>query len=148
MAVSAQSVAAVEDVADLLELRALVTLAGRGPLSLGELATAADLHLTRASRLCDRLVGKGLIDRADDPANRRQLVLSLTDDGQRLVQAVAARRRAAIDPILARLSKQRRADLVAVLTDFAAAAGEPADRQLWSFGWLSDQVSVQQGAQR
>ena len=48
------------------------------------------LHLTRASRLCDRLVAAGLLDRADDPANRRQLTLTLTPDGERVVRRSCA----------------------------------------------------------
>jgi DNA-binding MarR family transcriptional regulator len=61
----------VEDVADLTQVRALVVVASRGSVTLGELATAANLHLTRAIRLCDRMVVKGLLNRVDDPANRR-----------------------------------------------------------------------------
>lgn len=68
VAVSTQSIAAVQHVAD---------------------------HLTRTSRLCDRLVVKGLVNRADDPANRRELVLTLTPDGIRVVREVMRRRRGA-----------------------------------------------------
>jgi DNA-binding MarR family transcriptional regulator len=137
VAVSAQSIAAVEDVVDLLALRALVVVAARESVSLGELATAAHLHLTRASRLCDRLVTEGLLNRADDPANRRQLVLTLTPRGRRIVRTVMERRRAIVGPILARMSSQRRADLVTALRDFTAAGGELADPDLWAMGWTT-----------
>jgi hypothetical protein len=40
------------------------------------------------------------------------------------------RRRAAIDPILAPMTRQRRADLEAVLRDFAAAGVEAIDPDL------------------
>jgi DNA-binding MarR family transcriptional regulator len=134
---SAQSIAAVEDVADVAQVRALVVISSRGSVSLGELATAANLHLSRASRLCDRMVAQGLIHRADDPANRRQLTLTLTPDGERVVRTVMAHRRAAITPILGRLPKQRRVELVAVLQEFAAAGGEPSDPDLWAMGWTT-----------
>ncbi len=138
VAVSAQSVAAVEDVADLIEFRALVIVASGGSVSLSTLAEAANIHLSRASRLCDRLVVKGLINRADDPANRRQLTLTLTSDGERVVSRVMQRRREVILPILARmneqLSPQRRAELVSLLREFAAAGGEPSDPDLWGMG--------------
>lgn len=137
VALSAQSVAAVEDVADVAQVRALVVISSRRSVSLGELAAAANLHLTRASRLCDRMVAAGLIHRADDPANRRQLTLTLTPDGERVVRTVMAHRRAGIKPILARLTKQRRAELVAVLQEFAAAGGEPSDPDLWAMGWTT-----------
>jgi DNA-binding MarR family transcriptional regulator len=141
VAASAQSIAAVEDVADVMQVRALVVLASRRSVSLSELAEAANIHLTRASRLCDRLVLKGLVDRADDPANRRQLTLTLTPSGERVVRSVMASRRKAIGPILARMTKQlsrkRRAELVAVLQDFVAAAGEPSEPDLWAMGWTT-----------
>lgn len=137
VALSARSIAAVEDVADVAQVRVLVVISSRGSVSLSELATAANLHLTRASRLCDRMVADGLINRADDPANRRQLTLRLTAKGQRVVHDVMAHRRAAITPILAQLPKQRRAELVAVLQEFAAAGGEPSGPDLWAMGWTT-----------
>lgn len=141
VAVSAQSIAAVEDAVDLIEFRALVVVASQGSVSLSELAEAAHFHLTRASRLCDRLVGKGLINRADDPANRRQLTLTLTADGEHLVREVMRRRREALEPILnrmtKRMTKQRRADMVSLLQEFAAAGGEPSNSDLWAMGWTT-----------
>ncbi len=137
VALSARSIAAVEDVADVMQVRALVTVASRGSVSLGGLAEGAGLHLSRASRLCDRLVANGLINRADDPANRRQLTLTLTPSGERAVRKVMQRRRDAIDPILAQLPKQRRAELVSALQAFAAAGGEPSDSDLWAMGWTT-----------
>jgi DNA-binding MarR family transcriptional regulator len=137
--ISAQSIAAVEDVANVLQVRALVVIASRGPVSLGELAEAMNIHLTRASRLCDRLVLKGLINRTDDPDNRRQLTLTLTPSGRRLVDTVTAHRRRAIGPILARMTKQmpeqRRSEFVSILQEFVAAAGEPSHADLWALGW-------------
>jgi DNA-binding MarR family transcriptional regulator len=134
---SAQSIAAVEDVADLTQVRALVVLSSRGPLSLSELADAAALHITRASRICDRLVAADLIERGDDPDNRRQLVLTLTSAGAHVVRTVVRRRRAAVEPALARLSVTRRAELVSVLEEFAAAGGGVAESDLWALGWAT-----------
>lgn len=141
VAISAQSIAAVEDTVDLIEFRALVVVASRGSVSLSELAAAATLHLTRASRLCDRLVASGLINRADDPANRRQLTLTLTRSGQEVVGQVMQRRLAAVQQILDRISdymtKQRRAELTTLLQEFAAAGGEPSNLDLWAMGWTT-----------
>jgi DNA-binding MarR family transcriptional regulator len=137
VAVSAQSMAAVEDIVDLVQFRILVVVAGRGSLSLGQLADAAHLHISKASRMCDRMVSMGLLNRADDPANRRQLILTLTPAGRRVVQTVMGRRRAAITPILKRMSKQQRAVLVSALRDFAEAGGEPTDPELWALGWTT-----------
>jgi len=137
VAISAQSIAAVEDVVDLTQFRALVVIASRGSVSLAELADAARLHMSKASRMCERMVSLGLIHRGDDPDNRRQLTLTLTEQGSRLVQDVMARRRAALEPLLLRLPKQRRSQLVSLLREFADAGGEPADADLWFMGWAT-----------
>jgi len=137
VAVAAQSIAAVEESADLLQVRALVVIASRGPVSLGELATAAGLHLTRASRLCERMVRAGLMTREVDPANRRQVTLSLTFAGQHVVETVMQRRWAAIEPVLARMTEAQRRDLVSALTVFAEAADDISEQDLWAMGWTS-----------
>jgi DNA-binding MarR family transcriptional regulator len=137
VAVSAQSIAAVEDVVDLTQFRVLVIVASRSALSLSELADAAHIHLSKASRLCDRMVSMGLLNRADDPTDRRQLTLTLTPAGQRVVRTVMNRRRAAILPILERMSKQHRQELISALGEFAEAGGELADPDLWAMGWTT-----------
>jgi DNA-binding MarR family transcriptional regulator len=135
VAISAQSVAAVDDVVDMPQFRALVVVASRGSVTLGELADAAGMNMSTTSRLCDRLVGMGLVNRTDDPANRRQLQLTLTDAGHGVVAQAMDKRRAALRPILLRLPSQSRTQLVTLLAEFADAGGEPADRDLWSLGW-------------
>lgn len=138
VAISARSIASVGASVDVSQLRALVVVASNEGISLGKLAAAAGLSLSTASRLCDRLVAAGLLNRADDPANRRQLSLTLTDAGRRVLRQVTDNRRQAVQPILRKLSRQRRAALVAALADFAAASGEPAEKELWSLGWATD----------
>jgi DNA-binding MarR family transcriptional regulator len=135
VAISAQSLAVIDGVVDVAQFRALVVIASRESVSLRELAEATSLHLSTASRMCDRLVAKGLVIRVDDPANRRQLVLRLTGKGRRVIHDVARRRKAALKPLLARLPKGRRAQLVTSLRDLADAGGQPADSDLWFMGW-------------
>ncbi len=135
VAISARSLAAVDDTVDMPQFRALVIVSSRGAVTLGELAEAAGMNLSTASRLCDRLVNMGLLNRADDPANRRQLQLTVTDAGRNVVSRAVDRRRTSLQPILRRLPKERRTHLVGLLAEFAEAGGEAADRDLWSLGW-------------
>ena len=135
VALTARSMAASSEVADLLHLRVLVVLSSGPPLSLGALAQAVGIHLTRASRVCDRLVTRGLVDRTDDPGNRRQLVLRLTPAGREVVEGVMHERAEQIRPILARMSKADRHGLVAALGQFARAADGLDDHDLWALGW-------------
>jgi len=141
VAISAQSIAAVVDEVDPVQFRVLVVVASRGPCSLGGVAAAVGLHVSTASRTCDRLVAMGLLDRAASPADRRNLELTLTVEGTALVGRVLRGRRAALEPVLGKLSARQHRRLTTALRDFAAAAGEPSDRALWAMGWTTDRAT-------
>jgi DNA-binding MarR family transcriptional regulator len=143
--VAARSLAAVEDTVTLTQVRALVIIASRGPLHLAALAEDMGVHPSNATRACDRLVAAGLLDRRDNPADRRHLLLTLTDAGRQLVDGVMDRRRAAIGKILHQMPPDDRAQLATVLTRFAAAGGEPAHADLWSVGWITESPSSATG---
>jgi DNA-binding MarR family transcriptional regulator len=137
IAISAQSLADVDDVVTPPQLRVLVMIASRGPSNLGAVARSLGVHPSNATRACDRLVTAGLLDRRDDPADRRTLQLQLTEQGQALVDEVMNRRRHAIAAVLDRMPALQRTALIPVLTTFAEAAGEMADEHLWSLGWTT-----------
>jgi DNA-binding MarR family transcriptional regulator len=103
------------------------------------------VHPSNATRTCDRLVAAGLLDRRDNPADRRHLLLTLTDAGRELVDAVMDRRRAAIGQILRAMPAADRAQLATVLTRFAQAGGEPQDTDLWAVGWTTESPSSTTG---
>lgn len=136
--VTAESIAALDDAVTITQLRALVIIASRGPMHLSALAEAMRVHPSNATRTCDRLVELGLLSRRENPTDRRHLVLDLTDAGAGVVESVMHRRRQSIAAILRRMSPSDRDRLADVLTDFAAAGGEPADDHLWSVGWTTD----------
>jgi DNA-binding MarR family transcriptional regulator len=70
VAVIAQSAAEIEDVVTLPQFRVLVMAATRGALNLRAVAAGLGVHPSNATRVCDRLVAGGLLDRRDDPADR------------------------------------------------------------------------------
>lgn len=137
VAVTARSVAAVEEVVTLSQLRVLVMVASRGALNLGAVAAGLGVHPSNATRAVDRLVGAGLLERRDDPADRRNLILELSPQGRGLVERVMADRRSAIADIVQRMPVKRRRALVPVLGSFAAACGELPDDAAWSMGWTT-----------
>jgi len=141
VAISARSVAAVEEVVTLPQFRVLVMVASRTGLNLGAVARGLGVHPSNATRVCDRLVEAGLLDRQDDPADRRNLQLRLTDRGRALVDGVMDRRAQAIAEVLDRMPALQRAALIPVLTTFAEAAGELPDEDLWSLGWTTATVT-------
>jgi len=137
VALSVRSIAVVGDVVDPLQFRALVVIAGRGVASLGELAEATGLSLSTSSRLCNRLVEAELVDRRDDPADRRQLALRLTEDGKRVVSTVMSTRRRAVRQLVQQLSEPARAALFSTLDELQAACEESDANELWSLGWAT-----------
>jgi DNA-binding MarR family transcriptional regulator len=109
----------------------------RGPMNLNAVARGLTVHPSNATRACDRLVQAGLLSRRDDPADRRNLLLELTDGGRRLVARVMDRRRSAIAEVLREMSPVHRRALVPVLQSFAAAGGEIPDSAVWALGWTT-----------
>jgi DNA-binding MarR family transcriptional regulator len=143
VAVAAQSVASVEDRVTLPQLRVLVMIASRGPQNLASVAAGLGVHASNGTRMCDKLVNAGLLDRSDDPTDRRNLVLQLTPSGQELVQNMAEHRRTTIANILAKMPAELRNDLVPALLAFAEGAGEILPSEAWALGWTTDQPAAQ-----
>ncbi|MGI8589949.1 MAG: MarR family winged helix-turn-helix transcriptional regulator [Nakamurella sp.] len=135
--VAAQSIAQAETTMSVGQFRALVIIASRGPMHSAGLAEAMGVHPSNATRTCDRLVAAKLLDRRDNPADRRHLMLTLTKKGHRMVDSVMSRRRALIGQILDKMPTDNRHRLAEVLNRFADAGGEPAEQDLWSVGWTT-----------
>ena len=131
--VAARSLAQVEDEVTLPQFRVLVVLAS-SDRNLGELAEALDVHPSSATRLCTRLEAKGLITRRPAAQSRRELLVSLTREGRRIVDTVTKRRRREITRIVARIPERDRRVLIHALGLFAEAAGEMPEPS-WAFGW-------------
>ena len=87
VAVAARSLGDVAEEVTLTQYRTLVVLASRGPQSLAELAEAVDVTPPTATRMCDRLIKKGLIVRRHERGDRRLIRLTLAKDGRKLVDA-------------------------------------------------------------
>ena len=125
--IAAASIAAVEDVVTVPQLRVMMMIATRGPMNLSGVAGGLGVSAPNASRIVERLLRAGMVDRRDDPGDRRQVVLTLTDDGQALIGRVTRHRRAGIRTVLRGMDEPDRDRLVMALDAFAAAAGEPQD---------------------
>jgi len=108
----------------LVQFRALVLLDRDGALKAGRLAELLAVMPSTVTGLCDRLVSKGLIGRATSPANRREVVVTLTASGKTLVDAAMAARREEIARILARISPELLDGMVEALSLFTDAADQ------------------------
>ncbi len=134
--VSARSLADVEDTVTLTQFRTLVVLDSHGVINLNRLADLLAVNSSTAMRMIDRLLVAELVTRQENPANRREVLLDLTDEGRRLVQQVSDSRRAEIARIVKAMPAGERSELVNALRAFADAAGEPeAAETLARLGW-------------
>jgi len=123
--ISARSLADVEETVTLAQFRTLVVVAAHGRTTLVRLAARLGVNASTAQRSVDRLVAAGLLDRRENPQDRRELVIDLTGAGADLVRRVTDRRRGAIGEIVGAIPAARHGDLVAALEAFAHAADEP-----------------------
>ena len=128
VAVSARSIAEVDETITIPQFRTLVILSTRGPINLATLAGLLDVQPSTTGRMVERLVTAGLIERRPHPDSRRELVAELTARGQNFVRAVTAHRREEIARIVRDMPQRERRGLVRALTAFTAAGGEPAAR--------------------
>lgn len=124
--VVAASIVQTGEAVTVAQLRVLVLVATRQSANASGVARHLGVHVSSASRLCDRLVTAGLLHRAEDPVDRRNIVLTLTDQGTTLLEAIMEHRRQALTEILDRMAPADRAALSRGLGAFADAGGEPA----------------------
>lgn len=93
-----------------LTLAELILLHGlqHHPLTIAEVANTLYITHSAASRAADRLVRDGLVKREENPADRRQKRLTLTDAGAALLDEMEALRAQRLTAVLASLSDDER----------------------------------------
>jgi len=122
--ITAESIAQADALLTLPQLRVLVLASRLEPLSATAVAVELDVHLSTASRICDRLVQADLLHRRDRPDDRRQLELTLTDEGRRALDSITEHRRRVFTRILRRIGREERTVLAQALDGFVEAAEE------------------------
>jgi DNA-binding MarR family transcriptional regulator len=133
---SARSIASVDDSITMPQFRLLVVLSTRGPLKLTILAEYLDVKPPTATRMIDRLVAAGLVDRQISPVSRREVVLDLTDAGASVVARVTQQRRREIARIVNKMPERQRAALVDAFDAFRDAGGEPTVEPARYADWI------------
>lgn len=126
VAISARSIAGVDDTITITQFRTLVILSSQGPMNLATLAGQLGVQPSATGRMVDRLVSAGLIDRLPHPTSRRELLAALTNRGRDIVRQVTTERRSEIARIVAAMPPIERRGLVRALTAFTVAGGELA----------------------
>ncbi len=121
--ITVRALASVSNEVTLAQLRTLAVVSLQGPQTVSALAERLDVHASTMTRMCSRLVARGLVVRTPSAIDRREVVIELTLDGQRLVEEVMNKRRREIDDVVRRMSEDDRDRVVAALELFSEAAG-------------------------
>jgi len=124
--ITVRALASVSDEVTLPQLRTLVVVSLQGPQTVSALAERLDVHASTMTRMCNRLVTRGLVARKPSALDRREVVIELSLQGQGLVDAVMDKRRQEIDAVVGRMSPDDRDRVIASLDLFAQAADESA----------------------
>jgi DNA-binding MarR family transcriptional regulator len=106
----------------VVQLRALTVLREAGPANLGQLTDGMGVTVSTTSRLVDRLVTAGFVDRRTARHTRREIELSLTDQGRAVLAEYDGHRLAALHACLEELSEDERATVLTAATALSDAA--------------------------
>lgn len=102
----------------------LMQLHYRGNCAVGDISERFDITNAAASQLVDKLVQSGLIQREEDPADRRAKLLNLTDKGRRLIQQGIEERYRWVEQLAVKLTAEERAKVDEALQIMTRAATE------------------------
>ncbi|MGY1774253.1 MarR family transcriptional regulator [Geodermatophilus sp. SYSU D00804] len=115
----------------VVQLRALTVLRARSGASLADLASGVGGSISTTSRLVDRLVTAGWVERRPSPASRRSVSLRLSAAGEELLDRYDALRLTELRAAVAALPDDRREPVLAALGEFAGAvSGTPSRREV------------------
>jgi DNA-binding MarR family transcriptional regulator len=136
VAIAIRSLAETEtgEAVTLPQYRTLVVLSDGGGRRLADLADALGVSPSTATRMCDRLVRKGLITRTRDELDRREVNLDVTAAGRTTVMDVINRRRSDVCALLNSIPVGTRRELVDSLRLLSAATGDAPELH-WMPGW-------------
>ena len=109
-------------------LSILAHIAAEGPRTVGEIAEEVGLTLPAASMLARALEDRGLVDRREDPEDRRRTLVDLNPVTEQEVRAWLGQRNAPLDTALTGLSPAERKAFLKGLRLLADALMEESPR--------------------
>jgi DNA-binding MarR family transcriptional regulator len=102
----------------------LMQLHYRGTCGISQLSDRFDISNAAASQLVDKLVQSGLIQREEDPHDRRAKLLNLTEKGIGLIQQGTEGRYRWVEELARKLSPEEREQVSAALSILTRVAQE------------------------
>ena len=109
------------------EFRVLEALLHKGALPVNVIGPKVDLTCGAISVAVDRLHGRGLVTRNENPADRRVRLVDLTCEGRRLIEMVFKQHANDVANIMRGLSGEERSQLEALLKKVGRQAEKLGD---------------------
>ncbi|GIF74354.1 MarR family winged helix-turn-helix transcriptional regulator [Asanoa siamensis] len=103
----------------------LATLAEQGPASQSQLSDRTGIYRSDVVAVLNELATRGQVDRAPNPADRRQNVITLTPAGRRQLGKLDRILSGVEEELLAPLTMPERAQLTRLLTTLVDHHGHP-----------------------
>lgn len=116
------------------QFRVLVVLTSSGPLRTGILAERMGALPSTFTRVLDRMVDGGWVERGANPGSRREVIVRVTSKGRAVVDEVTRQRGLELSRILARLTPAEQASVLSAFELFSAAALEQSPEDLLILG--------------
>jgi DNA-binding MarR family transcriptional regulator len=102
----------------------LMQLHHKGPCGMSGISEGYDITPAATSQLVDKLVQSGLLQRVEDPSDRRAKLLSLTDKGRELVLRGIEERYRWVDELAGKLSSDEQVQISEALNIMTRVAQE------------------------
>ena len=109
------------------QLHLLATLNERGPTTVGALADALCVSAPSASTIVDRLVERGAVERIRCTADRRQVMVSLSEQGRRFAEDMHGVGHSALQGVLGQLDDAELAQMLTLIRRVADVARQTPD---------------------
>jgi MarR family transcriptional regulator, 2-MHQ and catechol-resistance regulon repressor len=106
------------------DFAALEVLLHKGPLPVNEIGRRVRLTSGSMTTAVDRLERKGMVERRNDPADRRARVVHLTAAGRKLITCAFADHEAAMERAASGLTPAERAQAIVLLKKLGTRAAE------------------------
>ncbi len=100
---------------------AIASLDDQGPMRVSNLAEACGVDTSTMSRLVERLLAGGLIERAVAAADHRAVVVQVSAKGKRLLHRLKAVRRQALNELLASWQRDEQQQFARLLSRFVSS---------------------------
>lgn len=124
VAISARSIAHVDQTLTIPQFRTLVIMSNIGPVKLTRLAQLLGLPPDTVAQMVQPLVSAGLVVRAADSALSWDTVADLSRRGRTVVNQVTTMRRAEIANVVSMIPLHQRRGLVTALSAFSVVSRE------------------------